>query len=370
MENWQNLPKNQEDPEKIEEAIDRNISEHLADPEAHILEGQSLADHRASKVVDHLARSIVGDKLNNIDTVLSHESVCTITQITTSGTNKIITYTTEPDIVIDASLRYLYFLTGAKASSIIKVLASGTYSVTVLATDVTGISVGDNFFITKVRVSPGTYGPVWAINDTFAFNGHSLNIWSTNGYIEYEKECDRIEIYGYKNNNGGIVDIYVDDVLEETVDLYAEGSGAVYPIFEKTFETTAVRSFKVVVTGDSNENSGGTDCTITSFDSNGIIDYSSMRLLRLYHYEYYYTGSGGSHQYDVTPPPGYRILGCIGEAGAVQENTDHSMTVFRSFPAYEKGYVVVSNVKGEHEMEIETTWLMVKDDNIWENTSE
>jgi hypothetical protein len=369
MENWQNLPKNAEDNEKVEEAIDRKIGDHLDDPEAHILPNQSLADHRASKVVDHLARSIVGDKLNNIDTVLSHEAICTITSITTSGSNKIIAYTSEPDIDIDSALRFVYFLTGSKAGSIVKILADGTYTITVLASDVTGIAVGNQFFITKVKVSPGAYGPQWHQDEAFAYNGHSLLIWAEGAYIEYTKECDRIEIYGIKNVNGGIVDIYIDDVLEETIDLYAEGSGVVYPIFVQTFETTATRTFKIVVTGDANPSAGDTECRITSFDTNGIIDYSSIRLLRMYHYKYYYTGSGGSLQYDVEPPPGYRLLGCVGQAGAVQENDDHSMTVFWNFSNGPKGHVVVSNVKGEHEMEIETEWLMVKDDSIWENTS-
>lgn len=65
VEVWQNLPKAQDDPETIEEAIDRKITAHLADVNAHLGENESLATHRASEIIDHLAESIVNDKLSD-----------------------------------------------------------------------------------------------------------------------------------------------------------------------------------------------------------------------------------------------------------------------------------------------------------------
>lgn len=60
---WGLLPKNQEDNEKIEEAISRLIAEHEADPEAHTGENESLEAHRASEILDHLKNSVVDDKI-------------------------------------------------------------------------------------------------------------------------------------------------------------------------------------------------------------------------------------------------------------------------------------------------------------------
>jgi hypothetical protein len=61
---WEHLAKNAEDAEKIEEAIARLIEEHNEDSEAHLAEGQSLNSHKASEIIDHLAGSVVADKIN------------------------------------------------------------------------------------------------------------------------------------------------------------------------------------------------------------------------------------------------------------------------------------------------------------------
>jgi len=60
---WEHLAKNAVDAEKIEEAIQRIVEEHNEDSEAHLGEGQSLTSHRASEIIDHLAQSIVADKI-------------------------------------------------------------------------------------------------------------------------------------------------------------------------------------------------------------------------------------------------------------------------------------------------------------------
>jgi hypothetical protein len=62
---WGNLEKSQTDAEKIEEAITRLILEHCEDETAHLGEGQSLQSHKASEIIDHLAESIISDKIRN-----------------------------------------------------------------------------------------------------------------------------------------------------------------------------------------------------------------------------------------------------------------------------------------------------------------
>jgi len=60
---WGSLSKGQDDNETIEEAIARLIDVHLADSDAHIEAGQSLYVHKQSETIDHLADSIVEDKV-------------------------------------------------------------------------------------------------------------------------------------------------------------------------------------------------------------------------------------------------------------------------------------------------------------------
>lgn len=61
--NWGMLTKSQTDPETIEEAINRIVADHNNDASAHLDVGQSLQSHKASAIIDHLALSIVNDKL-------------------------------------------------------------------------------------------------------------------------------------------------------------------------------------------------------------------------------------------------------------------------------------------------------------------
>jgi len=63
MNIWGDLPKAQDDPTTIDEEIASLIQSHNDDPDAHLGAGQSLYSHKASEIIDHLARSIVSDKL-------------------------------------------------------------------------------------------------------------------------------------------------------------------------------------------------------------------------------------------------------------------------------------------------------------------
>ena len=63
--NWGMLSKAQDDSETIEEAIARLVAVHNADEEAHLAVGQSLQSHKASEIIDHLAASIIEDKIGD-----------------------------------------------------------------------------------------------------------------------------------------------------------------------------------------------------------------------------------------------------------------------------------------------------------------
>lgn len=57
------LPKAQDDPTTVDEAILAAVASHNDDPTAHMAAGQSIDVHRANTVIDHPAGSVLSDKL-------------------------------------------------------------------------------------------------------------------------------------------------------------------------------------------------------------------------------------------------------------------------------------------------------------------
>lgn len=60
---WGLLAKSAVDNETVEEAIARLITAHNDDETAHLDTGQALQSHKASEIIDHVAGSVVTDKL-------------------------------------------------------------------------------------------------------------------------------------------------------------------------------------------------------------------------------------------------------------------------------------------------------------------
>lgn len=60
---WQNLQKSLDDPETIEQAIARLITDHNNSPDSHLGAGQSLENHKTADIIDHPAGSVVVDKM-------------------------------------------------------------------------------------------------------------------------------------------------------------------------------------------------------------------------------------------------------------------------------------------------------------------
>lgn len=71
---WGLLEKAQDDDQTILEAIDAKIAAHEADEEAHLGVGESLQSHRAEEIIDHVAGSIVQDKILNGEINLAKKS--------------------------------------------------------------------------------------------------------------------------------------------------------------------------------------------------------------------------------------------------------------------------------------------------------
>ncbi len=68
---WGALAKALNDNETIEEAVTRFIQAHEDDADAHIESGESLYAHKHSGIIDHLAGSIVTDKLDPLDFLIN-----------------------------------------------------------------------------------------------------------------------------------------------------------------------------------------------------------------------------------------------------------------------------------------------------------
>lgn len=62
---WGNLARAVNDGTLIDQAIETAVQAHDDDPEAHLDAGQSLTTHRAAEIIDHLAESVVNDKLHH-----------------------------------------------------------------------------------------------------------------------------------------------------------------------------------------------------------------------------------------------------------------------------------------------------------------
>lgn len=69
--NWGMLAKSAVDSETIEQAIARLILEHESDETSHLEVGESLQSHKASEIIDHLALSIIADKLGDREVTVS-----------------------------------------------------------------------------------------------------------------------------------------------------------------------------------------------------------------------------------------------------------------------------------------------------------
>lgn len=71
---WGAQPKSQVDPETVEEAITRIVAQHEHDPASHLGENESIEAHRSSEIIDHLAQSVVADKITDGSLELYHFS--------------------------------------------------------------------------------------------------------------------------------------------------------------------------------------------------------------------------------------------------------------------------------------------------------
>lgn len=141
---WGDLEKSITDPSTIDQEIDAKIITHLDDPDAHLLAGQSLQSHKASEIIDHLARSIVTDKLAEyaVTAIESSRSILTADCVVAASGGD---YTTI-QAAISAGEQVIY-------------VKSGTYTVNSDIVSAEGVSIiGENKYTTIIDFNNSAHG--------------------------------------------------------------------------------------------------------------------------------------------------------------------------------------------------------------------
>ena len=83
--NWGALPKAQDDPQTIIEAVNEAIATHESDPTAHLGDGESLEQHKTNEIIDHPALSVLADKITK-DNVIFDTNFSSLANISKTGT--------------------------------------------------------------------------------------------------------------------------------------------------------------------------------------------------------------------------------------------------------------------------------------------
>ena len=214
VEVWGTLPKSSEDPEKVEEAIDRIVGEHNDDPDAHLGENQALQSHRASEIIDHVARSVVGDKINTIEDMMRSE---VYEQVTGIGSNYIDDSTAawETDQWVG---RFLIVTEGDFNGMYLKITSNTATRIYYDNTDEAWFEVGQYYAVSLVE---GTFTADGSYLGGWPFNGRYMSSDVPGEYLQRTLNCNLLTLVCTKGPAAGKLDVYIDDVLDSTIDLYA-----------------------------------------------------------------------------------------------------------------------------------------------------
>jgi len=167
------LPKSAEDPTKIEEEIDKRISDHNADPDAHGLSGMALYAHRTGDILDHVEEAVKRYHLAK-EAVVNLGVATRVVATSTSASKKAANYVCDgvsDQEEINAAINDL----PAEGGTVF--LLEGTYvidgSIVIQKNNVTLEGCGPNTIIKVVDNVPGS-GDFYAI-DCGLWAGRLLN---------------------------------------------------------------------------------------------------------------------------------------------------------------------------------------------------
>jgi mannan endo-1,4-beta-mannosidase len=118
-----------------------------------------------------------------------------------------------------------------------------------------------NWVTVDDRNSSITYNGTWT-EDTWSSDIDGTEKYSnqTNAYAQFAFTGTGVQWYGYKQNNLGKADVYIDNVKQATIDLYDPSMPAAAPrtmLYEKSGLTSGSHTIKLVVTGTKNASSSG-----------------------------------------------------------------------------------------------------------------
>lgn len=241
-ETWGLIPKSQEDNQTINEAINEAIAAHEADSDAHLGSGESLETHRSSEVIDHLADSVVNDKLP--DNFFSQRvyfpnfQSLDVFDYTTGRVSmgfdciRLTTNTTLNDRAY-AYLKNSPYLSLDFSQDIVLIFS---YDLRVFNTQEAYVGMGDwgedfDEGFVGFKIVDGVLHGICAISSSGA-----STITEISGIDPTEKHDYRIEHY-----SGDHVDFYIDGVLVLTIDTNVPSSGELFNVFMSVKTTYATK---------------------------------------------------------------------------------------------------------------------------------
>lgn len=112
-----------------------------------------------------------------------------------------------------------------------------------------------------------SYGGTWTTSTSYAGAMNRDERWTavTSNYAQLTFTGTTVKWIGLKSSNQGNADVYVDGVLQTTVDLYAASDQLQQVLYSKTGLSAGSHTIKVVVKGTKNASSSGYYVNLDSF---------------------------------------------------------------------------------------------------------
>jgi hypothetical protein len=264
-----------------------------------------MQSHRASEIIDHVARSIVGDKINALEDAAKAGFIGVVDEVFADGvtcvgadwvTNEWVGHQVywpddygdmHPGLITSNTTNRLYF----------------TWEDEQLECEGWPIAVTLATFIEPIYLS-------YAYEPTF--NNRAVRLNGTGAAIQRILTCNQVAIIASISSDCGKVDVYIDDVLTATVDLYSAVGMGMVRVWELAFETLTERTIKVVRRSDKNAASSGYRCDINGLDVNGVVSVSSLSIATRAVVNNITTNANGYGFGNISQPDGYYIIGILG----------------------------------------------------------
>ena len=147
--------------------------------------------------------------------------------------------------------------------------------------DDTGIAVNFSNYLDRVLEKGGSgkksryedtasgavYNGSWAVTpDVSASSETVMQSTSPGDYMEFTFTGTYIAWLATKNSDMGKADVYIDNNLISTVDLYAAAKDNTAKVFSKSGLSNGVHTMKIEISADKNENSSGYGINVDAFD--------------------------------------------------------------------------------------------------------